>query len=196
MVNHSWSIILPGMLIPIPPDSIDQVFLYISYYMTALISPANLLFYTTSLFYLLSYIFFMVCLIVIVSRSTIENKPVMTFLSVIPVLNIIPLIKLPDWPVGSIIIMIPSLVAIPINHFYVTHSEKFTDIYFDIFFIAVVIFIINWGWLWCNISYAIKKPKWVGIFMMIPVLNILTLLYLAFGSPTRRSIYRPPPGEY
>ena len=185
-----------GMLIPIPLEHIDQVFLYISTYLAALVNPAGLFFANNPIFLFLSFIFFTICLVIIVINADLEDSQTQITLACIPVLDIIPMIRIPDWPLGSLVFLIISSMALPINYFYIEHSEKFTDIYFDIYFLATVIFIINWGMLWCHISYAIGKHKWLGILVMIPFINVLTLLYLAFGKGRRRkSFYLNPKDE-
>lgn len=184
-----------GMIIPIPPELIDQVFLYISMYLTALINPAGLLFANNPMFLGLSFIVFTICLVTIVLNSSLEDKSTHVTLACIPVLNIIPMIRIPDWPLGTLVFLIISAMALPINYFYIGNSEQFTDIYYDVYLFATVIFIVNWALLWGHISWSIGKHKWLGLFMMIPFVNVLTLLYLAFGKGRRQRTFFRYPGD-
>ncbi|MFH1515202.1 MAG: hypothetical protein ABIG42_07055 [bacterium] len=184
-----------GMIVPIPPEYIDQVFLYITIYFSTLINPAGYFFSESPIFYVLSFLFFTICLVTMVLNSIREDSQTYLVLSMIPVLNIIPMIRIPAWPLGSLVILIISMMALPIHYYYIFNSHKFTDIYYDIYIIATVIFIANWSWLWCDISYAIGKHKWIGIFMMVPILNIFALLYLAFGKGRRKKSFYMRPDE-
>lgn len=188
-------IIVPGMIIPIPPELIDQVFLYITMYLALFINPASYIFSPNPIFYVLSFFFFTICLVTIVLKSIREDAQTYLILSMIPVLNIIPMIRIPGWPLGSIVILIISMMALPIHYYYIFNSHKFTDIYYDIYIIATAIFIVNWTWLWCDISYSIGKHKWIGIFVMVPILNIFILLYLAFGKGRRKKSFFMRPDE-
>jgi hypothetical protein len=181
---------LLSMLIPIPPEYFDRVFLYMTYYMTALISPASLLFTNIWIFYGLSFLFFSICLMAMVLRFEYEDAIVQVALSFIPILNLIPMIRIPDWPVGSVVLLIPSLSAIAVSQFYTHNSEKFTDIYYDIYIISVFIFIVIFATLWTHISYALRRPRWLGILVMIPFINVIMLMIFAFGKT--RPIFRHP----
>lgn len=181
---------ISGMLIPIPPEYFDQVFLYLTYYMTALISPANLFLANVWVFYVLGLLFFSICLAAMVMRFEYEDSMAMIALSFIPVLNLIPMIRIPEWPVGSVVLLIPSLSAIAISQFYTHHSEKFSDIYYDIYIISVFVFIVVFSTLWAHISYSLRRPKWLGVLMMVPVINVIMLLVFAFGKT--RPIYCHP----
>ena len=184
-----------GMLVPIPPEHVEQVFLYITMYFSLLVNPASFLLSQSPIFYALSFVFFTICLVTIVLNNIREDMQTYLILSMIPVLNIVSMIRITAWPVGSIVFLIISLMALPIHVYHVFNSHKFTDIYYDIYIIATVIFIVNWAWLWCDLSYSIGKHKWIGFFLMVPILNIFALMYLAFGKGRRKKSFFMRPDE-
>jgi hypothetical protein len=60
-----------------------------------------------------------------------------------------------------------------------------------VFMVATVALLFVWPW--CRIFAKAGYPAWYGLSLLVPVLNLIGLLYLAFAEwPSRREAHHGP----
>ncbi|MFZ5955120.1 MAG: hypothetical protein ACOYT4_01740 [Nanoarchaeota archaeon] len=56
-----------------------------------------------------------------------------------------------------------------------------------VFWIAFLVFLVIWNW---KILRAVEQPGWIAIFMIIPMLNIVFLIFLGIGAWSEEKNHR------
>ncbi len=75
----------------------------------------------------------------------------------------------------GVLIWIPIVQLIPMFQ-----AAKLNPLLILALLIPVVNIVVG-VWLWWKLSEALGKPGWLGVLMLIPLVNIGVILYLAFG---------------
>jgi hypothetical protein len=61
-------------------------------------------------------------------------------------------------------------------------------------FVGIALLLV---WPWCRVFAKAGHPAWYGLSILIPLLNVIGLLYLAFSEwPSRRDSLRGPAGGW
>ncbi|HEV2472413.1 MAG TPA: DUF5684 domain-containing protein [Chthonomonadales bacterium] len=75
------------------------------------------------------------------------------------------------------------LAFVPGGNFYLMCDLTDRELWWIFLFFVPLINLFFYCMLWCEIAETTNKPAWIGILMVIPVVNLLVGYYMAIYEP-------------
>lgn len=75
------------------------------------------------------------------------------------------------------------LALVPVVNLWLMCDMADVPLYYIFLFLLPYGNLILTAWLWMRISEYTNKPQWLGLLMIVPLVNVAVALYMAFYEP-------------